>query len=302
MNIRSIATGCLVSMTMLVAGQCAFAEMTLTEALSVTGAEVIEVAPETMSMRLRLEAVAPDLDASIANIKGQIDAMSKALESIEPKPVIKISDLVLQGKSAQDVERMMMQRMRGRFGEENKEETPKEEPVKLTSEVTATWNLPAGDSAAQMRSAYTIEKAVRAAMPKMEQEKKEMTEEEEEMMLMYQNEQEQIQPGQPAFFFTATLAPEDRKDGVTKALANARENASELAGLAGLKIGSINQIASKIYPRTEEDGYRNYAMRQWYGIIQEGSEAEATSTTPVLQKVKFQIMVSVSFEILHTDQ
>jgi uncharacterized protein YggE len=267
--------------------------------LTAQGMEKVEVTPDMMGMRLRLESVAPEFDAALADMQAKVESVRKALETVgDSKPEITLDGPLMQGDTSEQMERMM-RGARSRFGEETAEADAKPKPVKLATDLNAEWPLTAQDPIEKMRAAYAIEKAVRDAIPKSEPEKKEMTEEEEEMALMYSQNQEGPQAGTPVFYYTARLSSDGMKAAQAKALAKAKNDAAQLAETAGVKLGAMTHLSASVANVYSAEDYSNYAMQRWLGAMSSGgmTQGDPKALSLTLSKTSFNVNVTVSYEL-----
>jgi hypothetical protein len=270
--------------------------------------------PTLLRMMIQLSEKAESLKDALSQLKDRREAALLQLESLgAKKETIVVEQPTPESPNSpqrQQVEQMMrMMRAQGRS-------VPKalEQPklVTVTSMVTAEWPLDMATHEEVLLFVKDLADKVTAAdlagtkeAKKLSPEAQELAEEMEEMMSDSGYGEEQLNPGEPRFFFVARLHEESRDKALAEAFTRAKTHAARLATAAGAELGTLASLSgSSVHAENEMGEYyggSSYQMRMMLAAQQAQSSStgddgtEAVVQTPAT--AKFRIIVQANFHL-----
>lgn len=279
-----------------------------------TGTVVLQETPTVIRMSLQLSEKAETVEKALEQLKDRREAAVQQLEALGAvKEAVKVEPPVLStGKTSQQQRTDQMIKMlkaQGRRVPKGLEKTP---PVTVTANITAEWPLKAASPEEAITLVKKLQDKVEAADLAGTKEAKKLTPEEEElneemkdmMESMSYGGDEQANPGEPTFFYVATLSQEAQEKAIAEAFAQAKGNAEKLAKAAGIGVGPLASLTAAVsqsenYSAMSDyygGGYPSQMMmaRQMSQINSGDPRTQALSPSPTT--AKFQVIVMVTFD------
>jgi len=163
-------------------------------------------------------------------------------------------------------------------------------PVTVSARLTAEWLLDSADTAEQLVKSHELQQAIRDAdvsgskeATQLTPEEQEVLEESQETFRSYNSYGEESKPGEPVFYFVASISEEDYQKALTDGFQKAKTDATRLATATGSKLGKLESLSvtSAGTPAYSNFGssqdYRVYQMLQRFGGGEEGESPEKSS-------------------------
>jgi uncharacterized protein YggE len=279
-----------------------------------TGTVVLQETPTVIRMSLQLSEKAETVEKALEQLKDRREAAVQQLEALGAvKEAVKVEPPVLStGKTSQQQRTDQMIKMLKAQGRRVPKGLEKAPPVTVTANLTAEWPLKAASPEEAITLVKKLQDKVEAADLAGTKEAKKLTPEEEEvneemkdmMESMSYGGGEEANPGEPTFFYVATLSPEAQEKAIAEAFAQAKGNAEKLAKAAGIGVGPLASLTAAV---SQSENYS--AMSDYYGggypsqmmmarqlsqINAGDPRTQALSVSPTT--AKFQVIVMVTFD------
>ncbi len=279
-----------------------------------TGTVVLQETPTVIRMSLQLSEKAETVEKALEQLKDRREAAVQQLEALGAvKEAVKVEPPVLStGKTSQQQRTDQMIKMLKAQGRRVPKGLEKAPPVTVTANITAEWPLKAASPEEAITLVKKLQDKVEAADLAGTKEAKKLTPEEEElneemkdmMESMSYRGDEEANPGEPTFFYVATLSQEAQEKAIAEAFAQAKGNAEKLAKAAGIGVGSLASLTAAV---SQSDEYS--AMSEYYGggysarMMMARQMSQGDSDDPRTQALspspttaKFRIVVMVTFD------
>lgn len=282
--------------------------------VSAMGTATVKERPTVLRMIIQLSEKAESLQDALNQLKDRREAALLQLESLGfEKDKIVIDEPTPESPNSpqrRQMEQMMrMMRSQGRS-------VPKalEQPklVTITCLVTAERPLEATAHDDILVFANDLADKVTAAdlagtkeAKKLSPEAEELAEEMEGMMSDSSYGEEEVNPGEPRFFYVARLSQESRDKAMAEAFARAKANAERLATAAGVELGGLASLSgSAMHSENQTGDYyggSSYQMRMMMAAQQMRSDGgDEEGTEAVVQTpgtATFRVMVQANFHL-----
>jgi len=281
--------------------------------ISGNGVEKIEAMPDTVRATTVIQekgTVLKDLLTKLRQRSGEIETGLKKLGAVEGS--IKAVGPKIRKVTAEQMRQLRM--MVQRFRRKKIEEKAKEVSVSIT--VSAEWDLKGEGVDAQILEVADLEtKIAEVVTPKVEKsdeaeedEDDEEEEEDEEELSQYYNRysgEQQMKPGTVMMVYLKRISKEEIEKARKVAFKKAREDAEEIAAVAGFTLGKLTSVR-RGYRGAEMDededwssyphAYSRYMRRTRTGAMAKGGPDEAMS--PTLKKLSYSVSMSASWELV----
>ena len=254
------------------------------------------------------------VEKALEQLKDRREAAVQQLEALgAAKDAVKVQPPVLAtGKTSQQQRMGQMIKMLKAQGRRVPKGLEKAPPVTITANITAEWPLEATSPDEAITLVKKLQDKVEAADLAGTKEAKKLTPEEEElneemkdmMDSMSYGGDEEVKPGEPTFFFVATLSPEAQEKAMADAFAQAKENAEKLAKAAGIGVGPLASLTAAVSQSDEPS-----AMSEYYGggyssrMMMARQMSQGDSDDPRTQALspspttaRFRVMVVATFD------
>jgi len=235
-----------------------------------TGMVALKETPTVIRMSLQLSEKAETVEDALSRLKDRREAAVQQLEALgAAKDAVKVQPPVLAtGKTSQQQRMAQMVKMFKTQGRRVPKGLEKAPLVTVTANLSAEWPLKADSPEAALTLVRKLQDQIEKAdlagtkeAKKLTPEEEELNEEMKEMMdSMSYGGEEETNPGEPTFFFVATLAPEAQEKAMADAFTRAKENAEKLAKAAGIGLGPLASLSGAVSQSDESS-----AMAEYYG-------------------------------------
>jgi uncharacterized protein YggE len=281
--------------------------------IAASGSATLARAPTVMRMQVELRASAASLSEALAELKKARQTVEKRLLELgAAKDALKFD--ATKSISQDDPQGQMELAVRSRLARSGRSPVPGSQPAAsqaatVSATLTAEWPLKDEESETRLVSLDQLQKKIKAALAKTSSSaplSAEEAEAAEEASLLaaaaaaeVAGEDGEPQPGMPTFAFVYRLTEKETSKATAEAFDNARKQASQLASAAGLKLGSLKQLASG--PPTGDENmynyYRGYAARMQWMAMQQRQESDSRELLgPDSSGVSGTISVSATFQ------
>jgi len=282
--------------------------------ISGEGVEQIAVMPDTVRATTVIQekgTALKDLLAALRQRSGEIEAGLKKLGAVEGS--IKVVGPKIRKVTAEQMRQL--REMMQRFRRKKIEKKAKEITVSMT--VSAEWPLKGEGLDAQILEVADLETKITEVVTPKEEESDEDEEDEEdededeedldEYYDRYSGEQ-QMKPGTVVMVYLKRISKEEIEKARKVAFKKAREDAEEIAAVAGFTLGKLTSV-NRGYLGAEMDeeedwsghayAYSRYLRRARTGTAK-GGEAEAMS--PTLKQLSYRVSMSASWQLIPKGQ
>ncbi len=282
--------------------------------VSGVGTVVVKQRPSVMRMTVQLTEKAESLKEALARLKDRTEAAVLQLEALGAnKDSVKVQPVELaSGKTRQQQQMEQVLRMRRMQGRRVPKGLEVPEVITVTANLTAEWPLDAKSSEETLAYTKDIQDRVTAAdlagmkdANDLTPEAEELDEEMQQMMESMSYGEQETPPGEPHFFFVATLTTKAREEAMAEAFARAKAQAEQLAKSAGIQLGSLASLkcfanqSEAADPGYYDDG-SSYRIRMMLARqAQLSGEANAQDETLVQSPnlAMFRIAVIATFQL-----
>jgi len=271
---------------------------------------------ERMRMQVDVLSRAGEIREAIKGLEGRTAAArTKLLELGAIADTLKIAEptlVVEDNAQRQQLEQMIAQSLRS--SGRGKKPAAVARPVTVSARLTAEWKLDDTGIAEQLVKAHELQAALREADVSGSKEASQLSPEEQEileeseMLSSYNAYNTEAKPGEPVFYFVASIGDEEYTQALADAFKKAKSEAAMLAGAAGSKLGKLESLTvnNSGAPDYSNYGYgqsyQAYQMLQNFGVFGESDSApdasdhrEAIGTQPGI--VQYTLTVSAGFHI-----
>ena len=218
--------------------------------ISAFGTVTVTCRPERLRLQVDLLSTGKDLNDALNKLTERIQAARARLSEFGvDETSVKVGEPKISSRSTnsqQQMERMVMQRMRGRKTKRAAESKP---PITVSATLKAEWALKSEDGTELLREVHPLQERIKAADLSGSKEPKELTPEQEEMLEEMEDFRSystsgEFAPGDPVFLFVARITDQQRAQAEAEAFRKAREQAARLAKAAGAQLGPVRNLST----------------------------------------------------------
>ncbi len=296
-------------------GSALLAQSTATPSIAGVGSTTLKRSPTGIQMHVELLAKGKTLKEALGKLKDRREAAIVQLEALKAdKESIEVSTPSLsnaQEAQKKQFEMMVMQRMSTR-GKKVPKGLQAPKSVTVSAKLTAQWSLDAEGPEALLLAVESLKKEIKDADITGRKEAEELSAEEEELAeeleaMMSNSGEGKVPIGEPQFVYVAHISDEERNAAMAEAFTKAKEQATQLAKAAGIKLGPLVGLSGQgggnnSFGNDRMFGGMGYRRQQYIqqligaggmsGMTAKPNEAISTNAGPIT----FQFIVTASFD------
>lgn len=280
--------------------------------VSGNGTAKLEKMPELIRLKVEIQAAAPTVKEALAKLNSKREsALGKLKELGADEKTVKVDGPRITPDPMEAARRRMAMMGEGADAAEESEEEAAPAKVNVALSLEAEWPLKAESSEALLVFGYELkEKIKKADLAGLKEEKLTPEEEEEQAemrnrMRRFDFDPERIPAGEPIIIYVAKVSDAERNKLLGEAFGKAKAEATELAAVAGLQVGRLQNINSH-FAGQEDDMRFQYAYGsnpQMYQIMQQARamsspddrQNEAIGVDPSM--LTYRLMVMAVYEL-----